>query len=480
MELQNLAILDGIMTPKPQQTDPFELFRSHFDQILNQNHELFALAAKIDWPRFDATFAECYVENMGAPGKAIRLMVGLHYLKHMFNESDESVVARWVENPYWQAFCGFTHMQHDCPCHPTAMVKWRKRVGSDRLNMLLNETIAMARGGGHVTDHELRQVTADTTVQEKNITHPTDAKLLYRSIEKLVKFARSRKIKLRQTYLRVGKTAMVKASRYAHAKQWRRMRRQLKFLRVRLGRLIRDIGRNAHMIDSELATLLERAERIMNQRPKDKNKLYSLHEPETKCISKGKARVRYEFGQKISVATTNRGDWILACELMEGNPYDGHTLAATMHAVELNTGLEVANAYVDKGYRGHDYVGQATVHIAGTSRRKLTRTEKARRKRRSAVEPKIGHLKQDHRMGRCFLKGLAGDAINATLAAAGANLRKLLNLEAAALRGILCALLQRLVFGLNHAFIAFGRRSQALLTLDQHAISTPPLASPAT
>ncbi len=467
------------MTPRPQQTDPFELFRSHFDQILNRNHELLALAAKIDWPRFDAAFAECYVEKMGAPGKAIRLMVGLHYLKHMFNESDESVVARWVENPYWQAFCGFTHMQHECPCHPTAMVKWRKRVGSDRLNMLLKETIAVARGGGHATDHELRQVTADTTVQEKNITHPTDAKLLCRSIEKLVKFAKARNIKLRQTYLRVGKKAMVKAARYAHAKQWRRMRRQLKFLRVRLGRLIRDIRRKAETIDTALATLLERAERIMTQQPKDKNKLYSLHEPETKCISKGKARVRYEFGQKVSVATTNRGDWILACELMEGNPYDGHTLASTMDAVERNTGLEVANAYVDKGYRGHDYVGQATVHIAGTSRRKLTRTEKARRKRRSAVEPKIGHLKQDHRMGRCFLKGLAGDAINATLAAAGANLRKLLNLEAAALRGILCALLEQLGFGRNHGLIAFGGRSPAILSRDYQPISPSLLASPA-
>ena len=465
------------MTPKPQQMDRFELFRSHFDQILNQNHELIALAGKIDWPRFDAAFADCYVENMGAPGKAIRLMVGLHYLKHMFDESDESVVARWVENPYWQAFCGFTHMQHECPCHPTAMVKWRKRVGADRLNLLLTETIAMARGQGCVSDHELRQVTVDTTVQEKNITHPTDAKLLYRSIVKLVKFARARKIKLRQTYLRVGKKAMVKASRYAHAKQWRRMRRELKFLRVRLGRLIRDIRRKAGTIDSELATLLERAERIMKQQPKDKNKLYSLHEPETQCISKGKARVRYEFGQKISVATTNRGDWILACELMEGNPYDGHTLAATMGAVERNTGLEVASAYVDKGYRGHDYVGRAMVHIAGTSRRKLTRMQKARRRRRSAIEPKIGHLKQDHRMDRCFLKGLGGDAINATLAAAGANLRKLLNLEAAAMRRFLYALLEWLRCGRNHALLAFGRWSPALLSLDCPAISPPPLAA---
>lgn len=463
MDLQNPAILDGIMRPKSQQTDPFELFRSHFDQILNQNHELIQLAKKIDWPRFDAALAECYVENMGAPGKAIRLMVGLHYLKHMFNESDESVVARWVENPYWQVFCGFTHMQHECPCHPTAMVKWRKRVGVERLELMLKETVSLARSGGHVTDHELRQVTVDTTVQEKNITHPTDAKLLYRSLEKLVKFARARKIKLRQTYLRVGKKAMVKASRYAHARQWRRMRRQLRFLRVRLGRLIRDIRRKAGTIDSALSMLLERAEQIMNQQPKDKNKLYSLHEPETRCISKGKARVRYEFGQKVSVATTNRCDWILACELMEDNPYDGHTLSSTIDAVERNTGLSVGNAYVDKGYRGHDYIGPATVHISGTSRRKLTRTEKSRRKRRSAIEPKIGHLKSDHRMDRCFLKGLAGDAINAMLAAAGANLRKLLNLEAAAIRRFLYALLKRPVWCGDRIHLALRPRCGAAI-----------------
>ena len=171
--------------------------------------------------------------------------------------------------------------------------------------------------------------------------------------------------------------------------------------------------------------------------------MYSLHEPEVRCISKGKAHKRYEFGQKVAVATTNRSNWFVAAELMAGNPYDGHTLAATLEAVENNTGIAVLDAYVDRGYRGHDYEGPAAVHVAGSSKRKLTRSERKRRRRRSAVEPKIGHAKSDHRMGRCFLQGLAGDAINATLAAAGANLRKLLNLLYFALTECGIVLLER-------------------------------------
>lgn len=416
------------MTPKSQPRDAFELFRSHFDQLLNPNHALVILANQIDWGRFDVAFADCYCPDNGAPGKAIRLMVGLHYLKYTFNESDESVVARWVENPYWQYFCGYTHMQHECPMHPTALVKWRRRVGADRLAELVRETIALAVREKQLPKKDLGQINVDTTVQEKNITHPTDTKLLYRCIEKLVAAAERRGIVLRQTYVRVGKRSAIKASRYAHAKQFRRMRREIRFLRTRVGRLIRDIIRKAGTVDHELETLLERADRICTQRPRDKNKLYSLHEPEVRCISKGKTHKRYEFGQKVSVATTNRSNWFVAAELMAGNPYDGHTLAATMEAVEANTGIAVRDAYVDRGYRGHDYKGSAAVHVAGSSKRKLTRSERNRRRRRSAVEPKIGHAKSDHRMNRCFLRGLAGDAINAILAAAGANLRKLLNL----------------------------------------------------
>jgi IS5 family transposase len=251
---------------------------------------------------------------------------------------------------------------------------------------------------------------------------------LYKAIRKLGDAAKLRGIPLRQSYIRVGKAAAVKVSRYAHAKQFKRMRRPLRKLRTYVGRLIRDIRRKTRDIDDELATLLARADRIRRQQPKDTKKLYSLHEPEVQCISKGKAHKRYEFGQKVAVATTNRSNWFVAAHLLQNNPYDGHTLSETLATVEHVTGLGVTDAYVDRGYRGHGYSGGAEVHIAGRRRKNTTRGEQKRRRRRSAIEPKISHLKSDHRMGRCFLARLRGDAINAVLAAAGANLRKLLGL----------------------------------------------------
>jgi len=406
--------------------DQLDLFRAHFDQLLNPNHPLVILAQKIDWARFDAAFAEFYSDDMGAPAKATRLLVGLHYLKHAFDESDESLVARWVENPYWQYFCGFTTMQHELPLHPTTMTKWRKRVGAEKLAMLLQETIALALREKQVAPQELQQVNVDTTVQEKNITYPTDSNLFYKAIVKLAKAAKRRGIRLRQSYVRVAKIAAIRASRYAHAKQFRRMQRQLRFLRTRLGRVLRDFGRVVPHPDAALRDLLQLCWRLFRQQPQDKHKLYSLDEPEVECISKGKARQRYEFGQKISIATSNRRNWVLAALLCPDNPYDGHTLQATLTAAERNSGVRPTAAFVDKGYRGHGCHGDTQIHIAGVSNKDASRTLRKRRRRRSAIEPIIGHMKSDHRMGRCFLKGLLGDAINAVLAAAGLNLRKLL------------------------------------------------------
>jgi IS5 family transposase len=447
------------MTPRSQAGgSQFQLFQAHFDQMLNPDHPLVVLADKIDWQRFDTALADCYCPDNGAPGKAVRLMVGLHYLKHAFDESDESVVARWVENPYWQYFCGFTSMQHELPLHPTALVKWRSRVGAEKLVLLLQETITLALREKQVSPKEIEQVNVDTTVQEKNIAHPTDSKLYLQAILKLGEAAKERGIVLRQSYVRVAKRASIKAGRYAHAKQFKRMRRELKSLKTRLGRVMRDIRRKLPSPDATMEQLLTLCERLHKQQPQDKNKLYSLHEPEVVCISKGKAHKRYEFGQKISIATSNRGNWILGVRLCEGNPYDGHTLTAALADVESNTGIGVSNAYVDKGYRGHGYEGDTTIHIAGSSARGLTRTKRRRRRRRSAVEPVIGHLKSDTRMERCFLRGLAGDAINAILAAAGLNLRKLL-------RGLLFALISWLSWLEKIRFGNDGQQNHALTAM---------------
>ena len=403
-----------------------DLFQSRFEQLLNHDHPLFILANRIDWNRFDVALADCYCPDIGAPAKSIRLLVGLHYLKHAFNESDESLLERWVENPYWQHFCGFTMMQHEIPLHPTSLTKWRQRVGAETLVEVLSETISLALREKQVTKRKLAQVIVDTTVQEKNITHPTDSKLYRTAIVKLGRAAKQRGVTLRQTYIRVSKQAAIMVSRYARAKQFKRVRRKLKKLRTWLGRVIHDVRRQVPEPDESLEELLRLCERLHAQEQTDRRKLYSLHEPEVMCISKGKAHRRYEFGQKVSVSTTNRGNWIVGVELCAGNPYDGHTLAKAIASIEDTTRVSVTDAYVDKGYRGHDYSGDACVHLSGSSTRNLSRTKKKRRKRRSAVEPKIGHLKSDNRMTRCFLKGLTGDAINAVLAAAGSNLQKLL------------------------------------------------------
>ena len=187
------------MHPRRQERNAFELFQAHFDQLLDPKHELVQPAGKIDWDRFEVTFTECYASDIGAPGKASRLMVGSHYLKYTFNESDESMVAKWVEKPYWQYFCGYTHMQHECPIHPTRMTKWRRRVGAEGLEELLQETIRLARHEGHLSKQDLERVNVDTTVQEKNITYPSDSKLLYKAIQKLVCAAKQRGITLRQS-----------------------------------------------------------------------------------------------------------------------------------------------------------------------------------------------------------------------------------------------------------------------------------------
>ena len=415
------------MKPKATPAGQFELFQANFNQILNLEHELCLLANAINWDRFDTALADCYSEDMGRPGIAIRLMVGLHYLKHAFNESDESVVARWVENPYWQYFCGFEYLQHECPIHPTSMVKWRQRVGPRRLELLLAETLAVAVGHRQVTSQQLRKITVDTTVQEKAIAFPTDARLYTKMLLRLVNLAKRRDVLLRQTYIRKAPEILRQQGRYGHARQFKRARRCTRQLKTLLGRVVRDIRRKAEVVDDELETFLGRADQLLRQRRDSKDKLYSIDAPEVECISKGKAHKRYEFGCKVSVATTNIGDWVVGVQALHGNPYDGHTLAGAVLQTERVTGRQVKEVFVDQGYKGHDYTGEGEVHITGRrGRKKATATLRKRKKRRAAIEPKIGHLKSDHRMGRNFLKSASGDRINALLAGMGANIRKLL------------------------------------------------------
>jgi transposase, IS5 family len=416
------------MRPKPTMPSSGDLYRSRLDQILDQRHELFRLASLIDWDRFDQAFGRFY-RPLGRPAKPTRLMAGLSYLQHTFNLSDEAVVHRWTENPYWQWFCGCEYFQHQLPCDPSSLTRWRKRLGPDGLENLLAATIQAGLESGMVRSSSLERISVDTTVQPKAITHPTDAKLYLKALHALVRQAKRHGLRLRQAHTRLAKRAAVQVGRYAHARQMRRMRRELKRLKTYLGRVYRDVARKVAGdagLASRFAPLLGLTERLLLQERTSKNKLYSLHAPEVVCIAKGKAHRRYEFGSKVAVAVTNREGFVLASKALEGNPYDGHTLDATIGQVIAMTGIEPERTYVDQGYRGHDYAKADRVFIT-RQRRGLTPTIRRELRRRSAIEPMIGHMKQDGRLGRNHLLGAAGDVINALLVAAGHNLRLILN-----------------------------------------------------
>lgn len=376
-------------------------------------------------------------------------MAGLLILKHMHDLSDEALCARWLENPYYQHFCGEESFCHVLPFERSSLTRWRQRLGEEPLTALLQESLSVAHKTGALSTKDLERVAVDTTVQPKNIAFPTDAKLMHKAIVMLGREARRHGVPLRQSYVRVAKRAAIMAGRYAHAKQFKRHNRQLKFLRTRLGRLIRDIRRKIdgdETLTEVFAIPLSRADRVRRQRPRQRGwKLYALHAPEVECIGKGKARAPYEFGCKVSVATPvtkpKGGQFLLHAKALHGNPYDGHTLGPVVADMEELTGVKVRRIHVDKGYRGHTYPNKFRVWISGQARR-VTKTIRREMKRRAAVEPVIGHVKAEHRMDRNYLKGRDGDRANAVLAAAGYNFGLLLRWLAALLRALILVILR--------------------------------------
>ena len=369
----------------------------------------------------------------GQPPLPTRLVAGLFILKHMHNLSDEALCDRWVENPYFQYFCGEVVFRHELPFDRSSLTRWRQRLGEEQIAALLQESLSVAHRTGAIETKDLERVVVDTTVQEKAIAHPTDARLIHRAIEKLVDLARREGVELRQSYVRVAKRAAIMVGRYTHAHQFKRARRALKFLRTRLGRIIRDIRRKIEgdtALEDHFDRLLDLALRVRHQEQRQRGrKIYSLHAPEVECIGKGKARKPYEFGCKVSIATPvtapKGGQFVLHAKALHGNPFDGHTLGPVIGDLENLTGVEVRRIHVDKGYRGHNHPDRFKVWITGQVRR-TTKAIRREMKRRAAVEPVIGHVKAEHRMGRNYLKGRNGDRINAVLAAAGYNFSLLL------------------------------------------------------
>jgi IS5 family transposase len=412
-----------------------DLFRSRLDQVINMDHALVKLARTIDWRFLEEKFGAVYKDGPGQPPLPTRLMAGLAILKHTYNLSDEVVCELWIENPYYQYFCGEEFFQHRLPLDRSSMTHWRNRMGEERLQALLQESLAVATRTGAMKPSELSRIIVDTTVQPKNITYPTDAKLLNRAREKLVKLAKEFGVELRQSYTRVGKFALIQHQRYAHAKQFKRAKRALRTLKTCLGRVIRDIARKIEGnpgLEAKFAWLLSLARRVRAQERGQRGpKVYSLHAPEVECIGKGKPHKPYEFGVKVSVATTLKhskgGQFVAHVQALPGNPYDGHTLDKVIPAIEQLVGNTIERLHTDAGYRGHNAPPEYKFKIyTAKQKRRLTPAIKREMKRRSAVEPVIGHLKEEHRMGRNYLAHRRGDANNAILAAVGYNFRRLI------------------------------------------------------
>ena len=418
---------------QPRDDRQDDLFRTSLEAIINLRHPLVRLAAEINWDFLAKRFSSVCRLGPGQPPLPTRLVAGLFILKHMHNLSDEALCDRWVENPYFQFFCGEAVFRHELPFDRSSLTRWRQRLGEEQIAALLQESLSVAHRSGAIETKDLERVVVDTTVQEKAIAHPTDARLIHRAIEKLVDLAKREGVKLRQSYLRLAKRAAIMVGRYTHAHQFKRARRELKFLRTRLGRIIRDIRRKIEddgTLEDRFGPLLDLALRVRHQEQRQRGpKVYSLHAPEVECIGKGKARAPYEFGCKVSIVTPvtapKGGQFVLHAKALHGNPYDGHTLAPVIANLEKLTGVAVRRIHGDKGYRGHNYPDRFKVWISGQLRR-VTKAIRREMRRRAAVEPVIGHLKDDHRMRRNHLKGREGDRINAVLAAAGYNFSLLL------------------------------------------------------
>ncbi len=432
---------------KPRDERQKDLLRPALDQIIDMEHPLARLAGEIDWAFLERRFGAVCASGPGQPALPARLVAGLFILKHMHALSDEALCGRWLENPYYQYFCGEQSFRHRLPFERSSLSRWRQRLGEEQLVALLQESLSVAYNTGAIASKDLERVAVDTTVQPKAIAHPTDARLMHKALVKLVALAKRTDVPLRQSYLRVAKRAAIMVGRYNHAHQFKRARRALKFLRTRLGRLIRDLERklaNDATLKERFAPLLSLARKVRLQDHRQRGpKVYSLHAPEVECIGKGKAHAPYEFGCKVSVATPvtqpKGGQFVLHAKALHGNPFDGHTLGPVIAAMEKLTGIETRRIHVNKGYRGHNHPHKFRVWISGQVRR-TTKALRREMKRRAAVEPTIGHLKAEHRMGRNYLKGREGDRINAVLAAAGYNFSLLLRWLERLLRALIMLL----------------------------------------
>jgi transposase, IS5 family len=403
----------------------FNLLKQHLEDMINPKHPLCKLAERIPWDDLERHFGDLY-HYSGRPAKPIRLMVSLLILKQLHDLSDETIVERWVENPYFQYFSGETIFQWDFPCHPTDLVYFRKRIGEEGIKKIFQMSIDL-----HGNKAKEKEVLVDTTVQEKNITFPTDTKLYKRIIEHCVAIAEKEAINLRQNYKRTIKKLMLAQRFRNHPKNHKKATSAQRKLKTIAGRLVRDIERK--LPASALARYAEETklfQQILGQKKDSKNKIYSIHEPQVYCISKGKEHKKYEYGSKASIVVTKNSGIIVGAVNFSKNHYDGHTLPEALKQTKELVGKRPDVAICDRGYKGNKFIDGTQIVIPKNPGKKASAYErqKARKRfrRRAGIEPIIGHLKSDFKLMRNYLRGSLGDSINLMLAATAFNLRKLL------------------------------------------------------
>ena len=410
------------MLSKPKSNSQLGFFTSFEDQ-LNHNHPLYLLAKIVNWHVFEESFKKHYSLTQGKPSKPIRLMVSLLILKQLRNLSDENVVEQWAENSYFQYFSGEQSFVPAIPCVPTELVEFRKRIGTEGAELILKESIRI-----NGKDSEDDNLSGDTTVQEKNITYPTDDKLYKKIITKCQNIAQQEDVELRQSYRRTVKELSV-LQRFKRNKGGDlKARKASKKIKTIAGRLVRDLERKLDPIKQKNYEFdLHLFKRVLAQKRSDSNKIYSLHEPQTKCYTKGKEHKKFEFGSKASFLVTQRTGVIVGAINFTDTLHDSKTLPTALEQYERLTGKTAKNVFLDRGYRGPKKINETNLHTPKPDKN-ITLTKRKRHSKRAAIEPVIGHLKSDYRMARNYLKGINGDAINVMLSAAAFNFKRVINI----------------------------------------------------
>jgi IS5 family transposase len=433
------------MIKKEQSSAQMNFLMPGLAEQLQRTHSIYQLALATNWDFFDKEFSKYYRLDFGRPALPIRLMVSLLILKHLRNLSDESVVEQWAENVYYQFFSGQTVFTPKPPCSPTELVNFRDRIGPEGIEKILQESIRINGKDGNEKD-----VIADTTVQEKNITYPTDSKLHQKIITKCIGIAQQEDLTLRQSYSRTLPKLRYEQRGRNHPKHAAKARKADRKIKTIAGRLVREIDRNLAP-DNPYQSDIEIFKRILRQNRNDSNKIYSLHEPHVNCISKGKDHKKYEFGNKVSILRTKSSGVIVGALSIEQNTYDGKTLEPALEQYKRLLGTEPQKVLADLGYRGKKAINETKIVTPADGKKIQSSYQRRKHKkdmaRRSSIEPVIGHLKQDNRLGRNYHKGIKGDQINVMLAAAAFNFKRFMRLK-------LNTLLQRFYYAV-HCVLAF-------------------------